>query len=251
MSRFRSSRGFRVTARDREIVRWSGRLRMVTAAQVAERFALGRSVSYARLSGLVQLGLLEHSRIFHAAPGVYTAPRMGLATADLALPPARVDVRTYDHDVELSSLVGALEREFGRDRLTTEREMRAWDSPLGTAPPDPPRFAVPVTGGRGQLRLTPVGRPRLHFPDCVVARAKADGSILAVELERTAKGRSRLRGILAAYVAARHIGHVRYYPTCRRVQELIRSEVARLSAERLVQIDESFVSGTSRDARAA
>lgn len=163
MSRFRSSRGFRVTARDREIVRWSGRLRMVTAAQVAERFALGRSVSYARLSGLVQLGLLEHSRIFHAAPGVYTATRMGLATADLALPPARVDVRTYDHDVELSSLVGALEREFGRDRLTTEREMRAWDSPLATAPPDPPRFAVPVTGGRGQLRLTPVGRPRLPF----------------------------------------------------------------------------------------
>jgi hypothetical protein len=57
-------RGFRVTARDREIVRWIGRLRIATAAQVGERFVLGRAVCYARLSGLVRLGLLTHLRIF-------------------------------------------------------------------------------------------------------------------------------------------------------------------------------------------
>lgn len=43
--------------------RWLGRLRMATAAQVAERFEVGRAVSYARLSELVRLGLLEHARI--------------------------------------------------------------------------------------------------------------------------------------------------------------------------------------------
>ncbi len=195
---------------------------MATAAQVGERFDLGRAVSYARLSGLVRLGLLEHARIFHATPGVYTATRAGLAAVDLALPAARVDVRTYHHDVELSSLVIELEREFGRERVTTEREMRASDTPVGAALVERPRFAVPLTGGRGRLVLTPVGHPRLHFPDCAVTRAGGDETILAVELERTPKGRARLRAILSGYVAARHIGLVRYYPTNRRVLDLVK-----------------------------
>jgi hypothetical protein len=33
----------------------------------------GRAVSYARLGGLTQPGLLEHQRIFHAEPGLYLA----------------------------------------------------------------------------------------------------------------------------------------------------------------------------------
>jgi hypothetical protein len=61
--RGRLPREFRVTARDLEVVRWIGRLRMTTAAQVGERFMLGRAVSYARLSGLVRLGLLR--RVLH------------------------------------------------------------------------------------------------------------------------------------------------------------------------------------------
>jgi hypothetical protein len=65
---------------------------MVVAAQVAERFGLGRAVTYARLNGLVRLALLEDARIFHAAPGVYLATRMGLAAVDLEQPPARVDL---------------------------------------------------------------------------------------------------------------------------------------------------------------
>lgn len=87
MSRPGPRRGFRATSRDREIVRWIGRLRMVTAAQVSERFDVGRAVGYARLSGLVNLGLLQHTRIFHATPGVYLATRLGLAAVDLDLPP--------------------------------------------------------------------------------------------------------------------------------------------------------------------
>lgn len=244
MSRARSSRAIRVTSRDREIVRWIGRLRMVTAAQVADRFDLGRAVGYSRLSGLVKLGLLEHTHVFHATHGVYTTTRAGLATVDLALPPARVDIRTYAHDIELSWLVIELEREFGDDRLATEREMRASDTPLGAAPAERPRFAVPLASRRGQLQLTPVGYPRLHFPDVALASA-GDGPILAVELERTAKGRARLRAILSAYVAARHIGLVRYYPTNERVRDLVQSEVTGLKAARLIQIDARF----GRDAK--
>jgi len=236
MRRSASSQGFRITPRDREMVRWIGRLRMVTAAQVSERFGLGRAVGYARLNGLVRLGLLAHARVFHAAPGVYTATRAGLSTVDLELPPARVDVRTYNHDVELSSLVIELEREFGRDRLTTEREMRATDTPLGAAPKQRPRFAVSLTSGRGQLQLTPAGHARLHFPDCAVTGTEEDDPILAIELERTLKGRARLRSILSAYVAAHHVGFVRYYPTSEHVRELVETEVSTLRAKSLIEV---------------
>lgn len=236
MSRVDRSRGFRVTSRDGEIVRWIGRLRMVTATQVSERFDVGRAVGYARLSGLVKLGLLEHVRIFHSAPGVYTATRAGLATVDLGLPPARVDVRTYEHDVDLSSLVIALEHEFRVDRVTTEREMRAADTPLGAAPAERPRYAVSLARANGQMPLTPAGHPRLHFPDCAVRSADGHQCILAIELERTAKGRARLNGILSAYVAARHIDRVRYYATNERVQKLVEVTAADLRAETLVEV---------------
>ncbi|MDQ3588586.1 MAG: hypothetical protein M3375_09600 [Actinomycetota bacterium] len=154
---------------------------------------------------------MEHQRIFHAAPGVYLATRAGLASVDLALPPARTDLRTYEHDLELSGLVIDLEREFGAERISTEREMRAADTPVGRAPVERPRFAVPVAGRRGQLQLTPVGHPRLHFPDCavLVEDSGREVGVLAVELERTAKGRARLRRILSGYVGARHIDGVR------------------------------------------
>ncbi|MDQ3648247.1 MAG: hypothetical protein M3433_06645, partial [Actinomycetota bacterium] len=227
-----------MTPRDREIVRWIGRLRMATAVQVAERFGLGRAVSYARLNGIVRLGLLDHARIFHASPGVYLTTRAGLACVDLELPPSRVDLRTYDHDLELSTLVGELEREFGAGWISTEREMRAADTPGGSAPAERPRFAVPLAGGRGQLQLTPVGHPRLHFPDCAVRLGddRARSQVVAVELERTAKGRARLRRILSGYIASLHVGAVRYYVTSGRVRDLVATEVELLRAVDFIEI---------------
>lgn len=230
--------GFRVTSRDREIVRWIGRLRTAGASQVAERFGLGRAVSYGRLNGLVRLGLLQHARIFHAAPGVYLATHLGLASVELALPPARIDLRTYEHDLELSALVVELEREFGSDRVVTEREMRSADTPIGSPPVSKPRFAVPLTSSHGQLQLTPNGHPRLHFPDCAIYTdgVEADGPVLAIELERTAKGRARLRRILAGYVAARHVEAVRYYTTNDGVQAALERQRLGLRAQSLIEI---------------
>jgi hypothetical protein len=177
---------------------------------------------------------LEHKRVFHGAPGIYLATRTGLATVDLSLAPPRVDLRTYDHDLKLASLVVELEREFGAERLRTEREMRAVDTPADGRVRARPRFAVPLTGAGGQLQLTPVGRPRLHFPDCAVT-LDAD-RVLAVELERTAKGGARLRRILSAYVSARYIAEVRYYVHAARVRGLVESEVAARRAQSLIEV---------------
>jgi hypothetical protein len=131
---------------------------MATAGQVADRFELGRAVTYARLSGLVRLGLLEHARIFHTAPG--------------------------------------------------------------------PELALEVDHQRAELE--------------VVVRPDRDGA-------RDATRRSQESG---GYVAARHIGRVRYFPTTERVRRLIHSEVGRLRAEALIEIDGRFVvdSGGSREA---
>jgi hypothetical protein len=253
--RARRRSGFRITERDRAIVRWIGRQRMVTAAQIAERFTLGRAVSYARLSGLTQLGLLEHQRIFHAEPGVYIATRQGLHAVDLELPPARVDLRTYRHDVELSSLVIELEREFGPERVVTEREIRALDPPgLREETGYRPQYGVLLGGAAGPAPLTPAGHPRLHYPDAAIAPAGGSEGALAVELERTVKGRTRLRSILRAYIGARHIAHVRYYAARPETARLLEDEIGRLHAGSLIELrlpaDEAIYDASAPDTAA-
>ena len=226
---------FRVTPRDREIVRWIGRHRMVTAGQVAERFGVGRSQCYARLTGLVRLGVLSHERLLYGKPGVYVATRSGLDLADLALPPATVDLRTYEHDLELVALFSELERDAPAGAtMWSERELRAMDTPAGRSTMNyRPRYAV-LLGQGAQLRLTPSGSPRVHFPDAVLLDDR--GHVAAIELERTPKGRARLRAILRAYVGARHLARVRYFVWDERVHALVTEEIAGLRAETIVEV---------------
>jgi hypothetical protein len=68
-----------------------------------------------------------------------------------------------------------------------------------------------------------------------VASERADG-ILAIELERTLKGRARLRRILHAYVAARHVGAVRYYAARTAVERMVKDELHKQRAHSLVEV---------------
>ncbi len=176
------------------------RVGVCEAGHVAGRFAIDRTGAYRRLAVLVEAGLLQHERYLHARPGVYFATRAGLAATGVALPPARLGPATYEHQVAVASLAIALEREFAPDRVVTEREMRSRDTGR-----ERPEFALRLPGAsRG-------GYPRLHFSDLAVLDVDERGRPLAVELERTLKGRARLRRIVRAYVAARHIAGARYY----------------------------------------
>jgi hypothetical protein len=212
--------GFRLTARDLEIISWTGRLRFAEAAQVARRFRMDRRNAYRRLHRLVAHSLLDHRRIFHALPGAYLVTKGGLDAAGLQLPRPRVDVRSYRHDREVAWVLIALESEFGPTAILSERELRSRD----LRSPGWPRYAV----WRGNHRT----RRGLHFPDLAVERR--DG-LLAVEVELTGKGRARLDSIVAGYVRARHVAAVRYYaaPTARRGVE---RAVARASAHELFEI---------------
>jgi hypothetical protein len=189
---------FRVTSRDLAIVSWVGRQRFAEARQVARRFVMDERNAYRRLRGLVVLGLLDHRRVFHNEPGAYWVTRQGLDAIGLRLPPAGIDIRTYEHDRLAAAVAIDLEDEFGAEVVVTERELRSRD-----AGAEAPRYAV-VRGGQMQL-----GRRGLHFPDLAIEGA--DGRPLAVEVELTAKGRGRLDSIVAGYVRARHIAGVRYY----------------------------------------
>lgn len=187
---------FHVTERDVAIVRWIGRLRFAEAEQIAGRFEMDLHNAYRRLRGLIALDLVEHRRVFHAQPGAYTTTRAGLELAGLRLPPGRIDIRTYEHDRLMGDVAIALEREFGAAAMVTEREMRSVD-----ATADPPRYAV--------RRGASESKRALHFPDLAVELD--DGRRLAVEVELSAKGRTRLDSIVTAYVRAPRVSEVRYY----------------------------------------
>lgn len=213
--------GFRVTERDVEIVRWIGRQRFVEAGQIARRFGMHERPVYRRLRGLATLGLLAHRRVFHGRPGAYWATRAGLRATGVRLPVAGIDIRTYDHDRIATTIAIELEAEFGANAVLTERELRSRDTAV-----DQPTYSV-----RGRRsRLGPRG---LHFPDLAVDRG--EGSPLVVEVELTAKGRTRLESIVAAYVAARHIGGVRYYASIR-ARTGVEKAVARAGATDLFDI---------------
>lgn len=212
-----SAPGFRVTDRDLAIVGWLGRLRFAEAAQVSRRFGLGERHAYRRLRGLVAAGLLDHRRVFHNQPGAYWATRAGLDAAGLRLPPAGIDIRTYEHDRLAAALAIDLADEFGSDPIVTEREVRSLDAAADTL-----RYAVVRPGRRG-----------LHFPDLAVDGS--DGRPLAIEVELTAKGRGRLDSIVAGYVRARHIAGVRYYAAPAAMPGLARA-VARARAGSLFDV---------------
>lgn len=232
--------GFRVTRRDLAIVRWIGRLRLAEARQIAKRFEMDERNAYRRLRGLVRLGLIDHARIFHARPGAYAATRAGLGAAGLRLPPPRIDIRTYEHDRIAVSVLIELEREFGAAAVRTERELRALDG----GSPARPRYAV--------RRGSETTRRGLHFPDLVVVLA--DERTLAIEVELTAKGRTRLDSIVRAYVRARHVEVVRYYAAPAALKGVERA-VARAGAERVFEIrpwrDDEQLPGTGATTRAA
>jgi len=245
--------GFRATERDLEIVMFVGRHRAVEGRQVAERFGMHLSNAHRRLGALVRGGLLEHRRLLHGRPGVYLATRAGLELVGLELPAARVDLRTYEHDVELVWLALELEQEFGRAAVVTERELRSREVSAARAADREghllrPRYAVRT--GRGVERL--------HFPDLVVEGGGPRGGLLAVELERTSKGAARRRQIIGAYQGAVQVEQVRYYcradtwrPVERTVKELRANQVERVFDLRPWQPRAAVAGGMAAAAAAA
>jgi hypothetical protein len=176
--------GFRVTARDVELVRWIGRGRFATAVQVQTRFGLHRAKTYSRLRGLVAAGLIRYEQPFRTA-GVYAATRAGLGTVGLDdLRVATVAPGSYAHELAIVDVQVGLELAQGGARVLTEREMRR----LGEA------YMVRITDAhRSDSR---------HWPD--LALELDAGRRLAIEVELTQKSAKRVdRGMERALLPHR------------------------------------------------
>jgi hypothetical protein len=182
-------RGFCLTERDLELLRFVAQHRFVLAAQVEVWLGAHEVIAYRRLGGLVRSGLLVYERLFHNRPGCYRISGAGLALAESDLPRPVIDLRCYRHDVGVVWLwlAAAGDRRTPVD-VFSERRMRSHDESPDNGPN---RFAIPLGG------YAPSGRPRVHYPDVLFVRR--DGSRVAFELELTLKSRSRLEAILAGY----------------------------------------------------
>lgn len=226
------SSGFRITARDVEIVRFVGLQVAVEARQIAVWQQMDKAHVFRRCKRLVKLGLLRQARVVHGRPGLYLATKAGLEFAELSLPVAKLNLWSYAHAVELIWLYIDLEREFGPGRVLTERQIRtlegraAWEAERARTR-HRPRHALAGSGG-----------PRsLHFPDLVVENGAPQGGLLFVELELTVKASERRREIVRAYVRGSHVERVRYYAAGEALRAMQRT-VARERAGEFVELRE-------------
>lgn len=152
-----------------------------------------------RMRRLRDGGLLDSRRFWYDRPTVWTVTKAGLREAGLPLEAAVVDVRTYDHDLDAALLCIELEQEF--EVVLTEREVAHVDAGETRGEFSPQAMDMRRIG------------QRRHLPDFAVPSYDERGRPLGIELERTAKYRTRLRDIVSLYAEAAHLAGVRYYVT--------------------------------------
>jgi hypothetical protein len=206
----------RLTPGDVDVLHLAGRHRFVTAAQAARAVGRAEKKIYPRLLGMRSWGLVEFHRPL-ISRGVYLATRLGLATAGLTLPPARVELATFTHDRLVTDL--AVDLEAVGTEVLTEREMRSHDE----NPDHDHSYAVIVPSG---------GR---HYPDLLVALDS--GRWRAVEVELTPKNKLRRERILTGYARARHIDAVTYHAGSPAIADLLQRTITSFGLGDLVTVE--------------
>lgn len=193
-----------VTARDRDIVEWVGRLGAASAEHVMARFGMGRTAAYRRLSACVAVGVLEPVRLLHGRPALYVATREGLRWVELTLRPARLSPGGVQHATSCADVAVVLHEAAPHGRLVSDRELRSmWGS--------------------------------AHRPDFVWFHDQGSAPV-AVEVELSVKGARRLDQILRNY--ARHRGYAQVlYLVAPAAGQAVRSAVERARADDIVTVE--------------
>jgi len=203
--------------RDRELVVWVARFRFVSADVLAVRFGVSEQQVNARVRRLVAAGWVSRSQERVGVARVISATRTGCRAVGAPIRrAARTDMQR-EHELELAWLVARLELRNTAGRVLTERESRACEA-LGGGP----RFSVDVIerGGRREKR----------WPDLVLEQP---GRRVAVEFERTTKGRDRLARIVAGYRVAGWFDEVHFLAGDAQVARVLARALAGVPSERL------------------
>jgi hypothetical protein len=191
--------------------------RALVETQVQLHLGVSIDAARSRLRGLVGRGLVGSQRIFEGFPATVWIERRGLAAIESTLPPPRVELAAYRHDIGVGWLwLAAHDGAFGPAAdVWSERHMRSHDR---RADRDAGRFGV------GAGVLGPAGGEQLHYPDLLVDLR--DGRRVAIELELSGKGRGRLERIMLGYAAADRVDAVLYLvptgPLGRRIEDAAR-----------------------------
>lgn len=196
-----AQRNVRLTPRDIELLGFLAEHRAVLETHVQKLLETSSEATRSRLRALARAGLVSHRRVFEGEPALCHIRRPGLAAVGSALPPPRLNLAEYHHDVGTAWLwLAARAGAFGPMReVIAERTLRSRDGARDQG--DPPHGVR--LGGVG-----PHGQERVHYPDLLLVTGS--GRRIAVELELTAKGRARRENILAGYGADSRIDMVLY-----------------------------------------
>jgi hypothetical protein len=228
-----------VTDRDTEILAFAAEHRIVLSAHVETLLEVSASVASSRLRALTAAGYLKAERILHHQPTWYWIASPGLAIVGSDLPPPRVDLSRYQHDLGMAWIWLAASREaFGRaEEIISERAMRSHDGARAGAVAGDQAIAIGGDGRPFGVRLSgvgPRGRIGLHYPDLLLVGR--GGERVAIELELSSKGPRRLESILAAYGADRRINAVLYLAEKPGIRRDVQAAAARLGISDLVHV---------------
>jgi hypothetical protein len=205
------SRGVKsaTTSRDAEMVAWLGRIGAAGAEHVGERFGISRCRTQVRLAQLVADGLLTHSRLLHARPGVYSATRKGLSWQNLSrFPLFQPTPGGFEHAWQMASAAVALARELPAWQLLADRE-------IGLAQRERDHLIA-------WARVETIGSRAVHHrPD--FALISPSRRVVAVEVELSAKAPRYLVRVCRAWTRARHVEHVYYLATPRAAKAVRRA----------------------------
>jgi hypothetical protein len=216
-----------LTERDRCLLDFVADHRLVLATQVQALLGTSDSATRARLRALSGAGYLKSQRLFHQQPGCFQVTRRGLSAIGSQLPGPRIDLRSYMHDVGLGWLwLSARAGKFGPvAEVLSERQLRSRDGLPGSGGE---RLGVRMFG------FGPRGREQLHYPDLILRTP--DGKRIAIELELTAKGRTRREKILSGYAADRKIDAVVYLVNRPQVARSVAASARKLGISELVHV---------------
>ena len=207
--------------------------RLTLPAHAAVLLGVSGSAAGGRLRRLASGGYLDQRRLLAGQPMAYQISRRGLQAISSTLPPPRIDLNAYAHDVGVAWLwLAARAGAFGPLRqVVSERAMRSRDGRLRAAVRrgmEPSPWGIRL-GGAG-----PGGQARLHYPDLLLVTP--EGRRLALELELTGKGRARREQILAGYGADARIDAVLYLVDRPALARSVRESARRLGISAHVHV---------------
>jgi hypothetical protein len=174
----------KLTQRDMEIMWFINEFGFCEITQIEKMFELKKPRSYQIMQRLVNEKLVIHKKIFHGRNGIYYLSKQGATHTDL---PAitNIPVAVYDHQLAIIELFFKLRQEYPETEWISERKMKH------------DKFSKSI----GKIGHIADGMLLFH-----------DNNIqIAIEVELTMKGKSRLERIFKAYVGQFDIKEVWYF----------------------------------------